>query len=185
MFVASVLGTADERIADKLAAFRPVRSTVTNLRSSGPRSVLLLAGDEAETDVLTYAANVLVELGIPFTRAVVGNGLDRGRRIAAAMVDAAAVVATLSGAEPLAFAAAESTALPVLAVPVVAVPVERIDDFVEPFRRLPRGVAAFAVGKPGAVNAGLFAATILSAPGTRCEGNLNRNGRTKSSAFDK
>jgi 5-(carboxyamino)imidazole ribonucleotide mutase len=61
---------------------------------------------------------------------------------------------------------AKGTTLPVLAVPVVTGPVSEVDQLLQPFLELPPGVAAFAIGRPGAINAALFAATILSGPGS-------------------
>jgi 5-(carboxyamino)imidazole ribonucleotide mutase len=61
---------------------------------------------------------------------------------------------------------ARTTLYPVLGVPIVPKQVDSIDRFVQSFLELPSGVATFAVGRPGAINAALFAATVLSQPGS-------------------
>jgi 5-(carboxyamino)imidazole ribonucleotide mutase len=59
---------------------------------------------------------------------------------------------------------AAKTVVPVLGVPVVATPLNGMDALLS-IVQMPAGVpvATFAVGKPGAANAALFAAQLLAA----------------------
>jgi 5-(carboxyamino)imidazole ribonucleotide mutase len=59
---------------------------------------------------------------------------------------------------------AAKTLVPVLGVPVVATPLNGLDALLS-IVQMPAGVpvATFAVGKPGAANAALFAAQLLAA----------------------
>jgi 5-(carboxyamino)imidazole ribonucleotide mutase len=59
--------------------------------------------------------------------------------------------------------AAALTALPVLGVPVESTALQGLDSLCS-IVQMPGGipVATFAIGKPGAINAGLFAASILA-----------------------
>jgi 5-(carboxyamino)imidazole ribonucleotide mutase len=75
---------------------------------------------------------------------------------------AAAFIAGSRTGIDFAGAVAKATALPVLAVPILVGELGSVEDFLEPFRSLPTGLATFAIGRPGAINAALFAATIVS-----------------------
>ena len=59
---------------------------------------------------------------------------------------------------------AAKTLVPVLGVPVVATPLNGMDSLLS-MVQMPAGVpvATFAIGKPGAANAALFAAQLLAA----------------------
>ena len=74
-----------------------------------------------------------------------------------------AIIAGAGGAAHLPGMAAAMTPLPVLGVPVDATVLNGIDALMS-IVQMPKGVpvATFAVGKPGAVNAALFAAAMLA-----------------------
>ena len=73
------------------------------------------------------------------------------------------IIAGAGGAAHLPGMAAATTPLPVLGVPVDATVLNGIDALMS-IVQMPKGVpvATFAVGKPGAVNAALFAAAMLA-----------------------
>jgi phosphoribosylaminoimidazole carboxylase PurE protein len=73
------------------------------------------------------------------------------------------VIALAGGAFHLAGVIAAYTTLPVIAVPLSAPPFNGLDSFLATLQ-MPRGVpvAVMAVGKWGAVNAGIFASEILA-----------------------
>jgi 5-(carboxyamino)imidazole ribonucleotide mutase len=72
------------------------------------------------------------------------------------------VIAAAGGAAHLAGVMAAKTALPVLGVPLVAGALNGLDALLATVQ-MPGGipVATFAIGKPGAVNAALFAGAVL------------------------
>jgi 5-(carboxyamino)imidazole ribonucleotide mutase len=74
------------------------------------------------------------------------------------------IIAGAGGAAHLPGMVASKTALPVIGVPVPSTLLLGIDSLLS-ILQMPRGtpVATMAVGKPGAANAALFAAKILSA----------------------
>ena len=74
-----------------------------------------------------------------------------------------AIIAGAGGAAHLPGMAAAMTPVPVLGVPVDATVLNGIDALMS-IVQMPKGVpvATFAVGKPGAVNAALFAAAMLA-----------------------
>src|SRR5206468_9509839 len=73
------------------------------------------------------------------------------------------VIAAAGGAAHLAGVAAAHTTLPVLGVPMESASLRGLDSLLST-AQMPGGipVATFAIGKPGAVNAALFAVAILA-----------------------
>jgi 5-(carboxyamino)imidazole ribonucleotide mutase len=73
------------------------------------------------------------------------------------------LVAGAGGAAHLAGVAAAHTTLPVLGVPMESVSLKGLDSLLSTVQ-MPGGipVATFAIGKPGAVNAALFAVAVLA-----------------------
>jgi 5-(carboxyamino)imidazole ribonucleotide mutase len=73
------------------------------------------------------------------------------------------IIAAAGGAAHLAGVAAAFTALPVLGVPMESASLKGLDSLLS-MVQMPAGipVATFAIGKPGAINAALFAAAILA-----------------------
>ena len=107
------------------------------------------------------------QLGIPYEAKVVSahrtpdrlydyarSARDRGLK---------AIIAGAGGAAHLPGMTAAMTPVPVLGVPVDATVLNGIDALMS-IVQMPKGVpvATFAVGKPGAVNAALFAAAMLA-----------------------
>ena len=74
------------------------------------------------------------------------------------------IIAGAGGAAHLPGMLAAKTLVPVLGVPVVATPLNGMDALLS-IVQMPAGVpvATFAIGKPGAANAALFAAQLLAA----------------------
>jgi 5-(carboxyamino)imidazole ribonucleotide mutase len=72
-------------------------------------------------------------------------------------------IAGAGGAAHLAGVIAAKTLIPVLAVPIASTPLNGLDSLLS-MVQMPKGipVATFAIGKPGAGNAALFAAAILA-----------------------
>jgi 5-(carboxyamino)imidazole ribonucleotide mutase len=73
------------------------------------------------------------------------------------------VIAGAGGAAHLAGVAAALTPLPVLGVPMESAALKGLDSLLS-MVQMPGGipVATFAIGKPGAINAALFAAAVLA-----------------------
>jgi 5-(carboxyamino)imidazole ribonucleotide mutase len=125
-------------------------------------------GSASDYETLAPACDVLAELGIPYEARVVSahrtpdwlfeyaeTASSRGLR---------AIIAGAGGAAHLPGMLAAKTLVPVLGVPVVATPLNGMDALLS-IVQMPAGVpvATFAIGKPGAANAGLFAAQLLAA----------------------
>jgi 5-(carboxyamino)imidazole ribonucleotide mutase len=134
------------------------------LGARGPgKKVVILAGDNNDLQVLQHAAEQLDKLDVPHEKVIAGNA-------AVADLEAGGAAVFIAGSASgigFACAVARATTRPVLAVPIVTGAVGPIDDFLRPFLDLQPGLATFAVGRPGAINAALFAATIISGLGTK------------------
>jgi 5-(carboxyamino)imidazole ribonucleotide mutase len=102
-----------------------------------------------------YEVNILSAHRTPEETAKYAKGLqDKGIEV---------VIALAGGAFHLAGVIAAYTTIPVIAVPLAVAPFDGLDSFFSTLQ-MPKGipVAVMAVGKWGAVNAGIFASEILA-----------------------
>ena len=136
---------------------------------SSPSPVVgVVMGSASDYDTLAPACEILAELGIPYEARVVSahrtpdwlfeyaeTAKGRGLR---------AIIAAAGGAAHLPGMLAAKTLVPILGVPVVATPLNGLDALLS-IVQMPAGVpvATFAIGKPGAANAALYAAQLLAA----------------------
>ena len=143
-----------------------------------PGKVVILAKDDPDLQVLRHAEEYLSKLGVPYEKAIVGRAAAPGglAREVADLEASGTAVFIVGSACGIGFACevAKATQLPVLGVPVVVGPVGCVDEFLRPFLDMPPGLATFAVGRPGAINAALFAATIISERDSEVWQNLRR-----------
>ena len=113
------------------------------------------------------AALVLSELGVGYETKVVSAHRTPDRLVQYAKTarerGLKAIIAGAGGAAHLPGMTAAMTPLPVLGVPVDATALNGMDALMS-IVQMPKGVpvATFAVGQSGAVNAGLFAASVLA-----------------------
>jgi 5-(carboxyamino)imidazole ribonucleotide mutase len=127
----------------------------------------IIMGSTSDWETMRHATEILAELGVPFEKRVVSA--HRTPRLLFEYASGAAakglrvLIAGAGGAAHLPGMAASLTALPVLGVPVETTSLKGLDSLCS-IVQMPGGipVATFAIGKPGAVNAALFAASILA-----------------------
>jgi 5-(carboxyamino)imidazole ribonucleotide mutase len=127
----------------------------------------IIMGSASDWETMQHTAQTLDVLGVSYEKRVIsahrtpqlmyewGTGAAaRGLKV---------VIAGAGGAAHLAGVAAALTALPVLGVPMESASLKGLDSLLS-MVQMPGGVpvATFAIGKPGAVNAALFAAAILA-----------------------
>jgi 5-(carboxyamino)imidazole ribonucleotide mutase len=127
----------------------------------------IIMGSTSDWDTLQHAAQTLEALGVPFEQRVVsahrtprlmyayaGKAAARGLRV---------IIAGAGGAAHLPGMTAALTPVPVLGVPVESAALKGMDSLLS-IVQMPGGVpvATFAIGKAGAINAALFAASILA-----------------------
>jgi len=128
----------------------------------------LIMGSKSDWDTMQHAAQILDALGVPHETKVVsahrtpdllfeyaGSAESRGIRV---------IIAGAGGAAHLPGMAAAKTTLPVLGVPVESKALQGIDSLLS-IVQMPAGVpvGTLAIGKPGAINAALLAASIVAA----------------------
>lgn len=134
-----------------------------------PPLVGVIMGSRSDWQTLSHTCDILIALAVPHEVRVVSahrtpdllmsyaaQAESRGLR---------AIIAGAGGAAHLPGMCAAKTSLPVLGVPVASAALNGLDSLLS-IVQMPGGipVATFAIGKPGAINAGLFAAALL-APG--------------------
>ena len=170
LFAAAILALGDESLQAKLRRKRTgiLGDTQPLTRNDRRRMVAILAERESDLEILRHAVDQFRDFDIPYAVHVVERDatLDDVSRCVRAKEQegAAAFIAASAKGIDLACTVARMTLLPVLGVPIVSEPIASLDRFLEPFLDMPSGVATFAVGRPGAINAALFAATFLYAP---------------------
>jgi 5-(carboxyamino)imidazole ribonucleotide mutase len=127
----------------------------------------IIMGSKSDFDVLAPAAEILNELGVPHEVKIVSahrtpdwmfeyaeSAESRGLEV---------IIAAAGGAAHLPGMVAAKTTLPVLGVPVPATMLQGIDSLLS-IVQMPKGVpvGTLAIGKAGAANAGLLAASIVA-----------------------
>lgn len=127
----------------------------------------ILMGSESDWPTMEKCSGVLTELAIVHECNVISA--HRHPERAAAYATTArerglkVLICAAGGAAHLAGVIAALSPLPVLACPMKAWALEGLDSLLS-MVQMPKGVpvATFAIGSPGAINAGLFAAQILA-----------------------
>ncbi len=127
----------------------------------------IIMGSRSDWPVMEHAAQMLERLGVPYEAKVVSahrtprrlydyasSAEGRGIKI---------IIAGAGGAAHLPGMAASMTNLPVLGVPVAVTALQGQDSLLS-IVQMPGGVpvGTLAIGKPGAINAGILAASILA-----------------------
>jgi len=134
---------------------------------SGKTLVAIVMGSKNDWEVMQHAPETLTELGIGHEVRVTSahRTPDATLKYASELQDRGIeiVIAAAGGAAHLAGVMAAKTSLPVLGVPLVAGALNGLDALLATVQ-MPAGipVATFAIGKPGVINAALFAAATLA-----------------------
>nr|WP_027285758.1 5-(carboxyamino)imidazole ribonucleotide mutase [Rubritepida flocculans] len=136
------------------------------MQDAAPR-VGVIMGSRSDWETMRHAAETLAALGVPHETRVVSahrtprrlydyaaSAAGRGLRV---------IIAGAGGAAHLPGMAASMTNLPVLGVPVESHALKGLDSLLS-IVQMPGGVpvGTLAIGKAGAINAGLLAASILA-----------------------
>ncbi|HLW69342.1 MAG TPA: 5-(carboxyamino)imidazole ribonucleotide mutase [Candidatus Binataceae bacterium] len=134
--------------------------------SKSPR-VGILMGSATDYEIMRAAGDLLTELGVEQETRVISahrtpdltveyarRAEERGLR---------AIIAGAGGAAALPGMLAAITALPVIGVPIPSTSLAGLDSVLS-ILQMPKGtpVATMAIGRPGAINAALFAASIIA-----------------------
>ncbi|MGG4492329.1 5-(carboxyamino)imidazole ribonucleotide mutase [Metabacillus idriensis] len=153
-------------------------------------AVGIIMGSTSDWETMKHACEILDELQVPYEKKVVSahrtpdymfeyaeDARNRGLKV---------IVAGAGGAAHLPGMVAAKTTLPVIGVPVQSKALNGMDSLLS-IVQMPGGVpvATVAIGKAGAVNAGLLAAQILSITNSEiAEALETRRERTKNNVLE-
>jgi 5-(carboxyamino)imidazole ribonucleotide mutase len=134
-------------------------------------------GSSSDWEVMKHAASVLKDFNVAYEAEVISAHRTPDRMFSYAETAAGrglkCIIAGAGGAAHLPGMVAAKTILPVLGVPVTSRPLQGMDSLLS-IVQMPKGVpvATFAIGEPGAANAGLFAVSLLAAEDAELAGLL-------------
>lgn len=151
----------------------------------------IIMGSQSDWPTMRHAAETLEVLGVPFEAKIVSahrtpkrlvdyaeSAQDRGLHV---------IIAGAGGAAHLPGMAASMTALPVFGVPIESKSLKGQDSLLS-IVQMPGGipVGTLAIGKPGAINAALLAASVLALhdPAIRTALNQWRTRQTEAVALE-
>ncbi|MGK2285711.1 5-(carboxyamino)imidazole ribonucleotide mutase [Pedomonas sp. V897] len=127
----------------------------------------IIMGSQSDWSTMEHGARVLQELGVPFEQRIVSAHRTPDRLYEYAKGAKArglkVIIAGAGGAAHLPGMTASMTTLPVLGVPVESQALKGMDSLLS-IVQMPGGVpvGTLAIGKAGAINAALLAASILA-----------------------
>jgi 5-(carboxyamino)imidazole ribonucleotide mutase len=129
--------------------------------------VAIIMGSQSDWDTMRFAAETLTALGITSEKRIVSAHRTPDRLFAFAKGAKSAgfkvIIAGAGGAAHLPGMTAALTELPVFGVPIESQALSGIDSLYS-IVQMPAGipVGTLAIGKPGAINAALLAASVLA-----------------------
>src|ERR1700716_1875301 len=130
-------------------------------------TVAIIMGSQSDWETMTHAASTLRDLGIGYDDRIVSAHRTPERMFAFARGAKAAgyqvIIAGAGGAAHLPGMTASLTELPVFGVPIESKALSGVDSLYS-IVQMPAGVpvGTLAIGKPGAINAALLAASVLA-----------------------
>src|SRR6476620_5795292 len=140
--------------------------------------VAVIMGSKSDWETMSHADSTLTEFGVAHECHVMSA--HRSPQLATEFASGAAdrgiqiIIAAAGGAAHLAGVIAAHTTLPVLGVPMKSDALNGMDSLLSTVQ-MPAGipVATLAIGKPGAINAALFAIAILANSDDRLKSKLS------------
>ena len=149
------------------------------------QKVAIVMGSQSDYSTMQFCEKVLKVLKIKFETKIVSAHRTPDRMYQFARMaeknGISVIVAGAGGSAHLPGMIAALTSIPVIGVPIESKKLKGLDSLLS-IAQMPKGipVGAVAIGKDGAINAGLFAASILASSNIQIKKNLN-NWRTKQS----
>jgi len=131
------------------------------------KPIAIIMGSQSDWPTMRHAAETLDALGVPYDKRIVSAHRTPDRLVAFAKGAKAAghkvIIAGAGGAAHLPGMTAAMTTLPVFGVPVESKALSGVDSLYS-IVQMPPGipVGTLAIGKPGAINAALLAASVLA-----------------------
>jgi len=157
-----------------------------NYKKKRPK-VAIIMGSQSDYLTMKLCQKVLKRLKIKYETKIVSAHRTPNRMYefakSAEKNDVSVIIAGAGGSAHLPGMVAALTAIPVIGIPIESKKLKGLDSLLS-IAQMPKGipVATVAIGKDGAVNAGLLAASIISISDKNIRKNLNlwRNKQTKS-----
>lgn len=149
------------------------------------QKVAIVMGSQSDYSTMQFCEKVLKVLKIKFQTKIVSAHRTPDRMYQFARMaeknGISVIVAGAGGSAHLPGMIAALTSIPVIGVPIESKKLKGLDSLLS-IAQMPKGipVGTVAIGKDGAINAGLFAASILASSNIQIKKNLN-NWRTKQS----
>ena len=151
------------------------------------KKVSIVMGSQSDFSTMRYASKVLTQLKIKFETQIISAHRTPKRMFEFAKTaekkNISLIIAGAGGSAHLPGMIAAITHIPVIGVPIESKKLKGLDSLLS-IAQMPKGipVATVAIGKDGAINSGLLAASILSITSTDVKKNLIkcRNNQTKS-----
>ena len=147
------------------------------------RKVSIIMGSQSDYSTMKYCEKVLKILKIKFEKKIISAHRTPKRMFEyaknAEKNNISVIIAGAGGSAHLPGMVAAITRIPVIGVPIESKKLKGLDSLLS-IAQMPKGipVGTVAIGKDGAINAGLFAASILSSFDKRIKTNLE-NWRAK------
>ena len=149
--------------------------------------VVIIMGSQSDYSTMQYSKKVLKILKIKHEIKIVSAHRTPDRMYAFAKTaeknNISVIIAGAGGSAHLPGMIAALTRIPVIGVPIESKKLKGLDSLLS-IAQMPKGipVGTVAIGKDGAINAGLFAASIISVSDLKSRKNLNlwRNKQTQS-----
>ena len=149
------------------------------------QKVAIVMGSKSDYSTMQFCEKVLNVLKIKFETKIVSAHRTPDRMYQFARMaeknGISVIVAGAGGSAHLPGMIAALTSIPVIGVPIESKKLKGLDSLLS-IAQMPKGipVGTVAIGKDGAINAGLFAASILASSNIQIKKNLN-NWRTNQS----
>jgi|TARA_Y100000816_G_scaffold244509_1_gene192143 5-(carboxyamino)imidazole ribonucleotide mutase len=151
------------------------------------KKVSIVMGSQSDFSTMKYASKILTQLKIKFETQIVSAHRTPKRMFEFAKTaekkNISLIIAGAGGSAHLPGMIAAITHIPVIGVPIESKKLKGLDSLLS-IAQMPKGipVATVAIGKDGAINSGLLAASILSITSPDVKKNLIkwRNNQTKS-----
>ncbi len=149
------------------------------------QKVAIVMGSQSDYSTMQFCEKVLKVLKIKFETKIVSAHRTPDRMYQFARMaeknGISVIVAGAGGSAHLPGMIAALTSIPVIGVPIESKKLKGLDSLLS-IAQMPKGipVGTVAIGKDGAINAGLFAASILASSNIQIKKNLS-NWRTKQS----
>ena len=155
------------------------------MKNNKSLKVAVIMGSQSDYKTMQLCTKILKKMGIKFETKIISAHRTPKRlyefAISAKKNNIGVIIAGAGGSAHLPGMISAITPIPVLGVPIESKKLKGLDSLLS-IAQMPKGipVGTVAIGKDGAINAGLFAASILANSNIQIKKNLN-NWRTKQS----